>query len=65
MLGKNKESYFNVSLYNKEFSNNQSIFSDSWSTSNTMFLDVPFLLSMKSDASRYLWFDWHSRWSSM
>jgi hypothetical protein len=29
MLGKNKESYFNVSLYNKEFSNNQSIFSDS------------------------------------
>jgi hypothetical protein len=29
MLGKNKESYFNVSLYNKEFSNKQSIFSDS------------------------------------
>lgn len=29
MLGKNKESYFNVSLYNKEFSNNQSVFSDS------------------------------------
>lgn len=65
MLGKNKESYFNVSLYNKEFSNNHSIFLDSWSTINTMFLDVPFLLSMKSDASRYLWFDWHSRWSSM
>ena len=20
---------------------------------------------MKSDASRYLWFDWHSRWSSI
>jgi hypothetical protein len=65
MLGKNKESYFNVSLYNKEFINNQSVFLDSWSNSNTMFLDVPFLLSMKSDASRYLWFDWHSRWSSM
>ena len=65
MLGKNKESYFNVSLYNKEFINNQSVFLDSWSNSNTMFLDIPFLLSMKSDASRYLWFDWHSRWSSM
>jgi hypothetical protein len=22
-------------------------------------------MSMKSDASRYLWFDWHSRWSSI
>jgi len=29
MLGKNKESYFNVSLYNKEFINNQSVFLDS------------------------------------
>jgi hypothetical protein len=29
MLGKNKESYFNVSLYNKDFLSNQSVFLDS------------------------------------
>jgi hypothetical protein len=27
-------------------------------------MDLPFLVSMKSDPSRYLWFDWQSRWSS-
>jgi hypothetical protein len=36
-----------------------------WNSMNTYFADVPFLLSMKSDASRYLWFDWQSRWSSI
>lgn len=57
MLGKNKESYFNPYFYTKELINNHSVFSDSASSMNMVFLDIPFLLSMKSDASRYLWFD--------
>ena len=32
---------------------------------NTNFTYIPFLLSLKSDAARYLWFDWQSRWSSI
>ena len=36
-----------------------------WNSLNTYFIDIPFLLSMKSDPSRYLWFDWQSRWSSI
>jgi hypothetical protein len=32
---------------------------------NSILLDIPFLISEKSDPSRYLWFDWQSRWSSL
>jgi hypothetical protein len=32
---------------------------------NTYFTDIPFLISTQSDSSRYLWFDWHSRWTSL
>jgi hypothetical protein len=32
---------------------------------NIYFSDIPFLISTQSDSSRYLWFDWHSRWSSL
>jgi len=32
---------------------------------NIPFLDIPFLISMKSDASRYLWFDWQAKWSTI
>jgi len=28
-------------------------------------IDLPFLVSKISDPSRYLWFDWQSRWSSI
>jgi len=53
-LGKNKEFFMDTTLYNKEFRNNYSTFLDIWFSINTLFLDIPFLLSMKSDASRYL-----------
>ena len=36
-----------------------------WNSLNVYFADLPFLTSMKSDPSRYLWFDWQSRWSSI
>jgi hypothetical protein len=54
MLAKNKESFFNVNNYKQSLTEN---FTDNmlvWNSMNTYFADVPFLLSMKSDASRYL-----------
>jgi heme/copper-type cytochrome/quinol oxidase subunit 2 len=65
MLGKNKESFFNINLYSKSMKNNLSLYLNVWNSLNTIFIDIPFLLSMKSDASRYFWFDWQSRWSSI
>ena len=65
MLGKNKESFFNINFYNTNVLNNYSTYLNIWNSNNTLFLDIPFLLSMKSDASRYLWFDWQARWTSI
>jgi hypothetical protein len=30
---------------------------------NYQFFNFPFLLSSKSDMSRYLWLDWYTKWS--
>jgi heme/copper-type cytochrome/quinol oxidase subunit 2 len=65
ILKKNKESYYNMNFYTKTFSNNYSDILSIFLSLNTNFTDIPFLLSLKSDASRYLWFDWQSRWSSI
>jgi hypothetical protein len=64
MLSKNKESFFNVQSYNHFRSHNFNILFSIWNSLNSTLLDVPFLVSSKSDPSRYLWFDWSSRWSS-
>ena len=64
-LGKNKDSFYNSMLFNSFFKNNYSTLVEILNTNNYIFADLPFLISMKSDASRYLWFDWHSRWSSI
>jgi hypothetical protein len=42
-----------------------SSFTQALNANNYILFDIPFLLSLKSDASRYLWFDWHSRWTSI
>ena len=65
ILKKNKESFYNINFYNKTFNNNYSELLSVFLSLNTSFTDIPFLLSLKSDAARYLWFDWHSRWSSI
>jgi len=54
MLGKNKESFFSLNTYS---SYNNSNFNNVYTIINSLnipFLDIPFLISMKSDASRYL-----------
>lgn len=65
LLKKHKESFYNSNFYKKTFDNNYSNILNVFLSLNTNFMDIPFLLSLKSDASRYLWFDWQARWSSI
>lgn len=65
LLGKNKETFMATNLYNQFLKLNNSVVSSIANTTSIYFTEIPFLLSMKSDASRYLWFDWQSRWSSL
>jgi hypothetical protein len=57
LLGKNKESFLKVNLYNQSNKLNYSSVSPLFFSNNIYFMDLPFMLSMKSDPSRYLWFD--------
>ena len=64
LLGKNRESYFKINSYKNNFQTYFNNLYDSSSSLNFYFYDFPFLLAMKSDASRYLWLDWFSKWGS-
>jgi hypothetical protein len=57
LLGKNKESFLQTNLYTQTQKLNYSFLSQIFFTNNIYFMDLPFLVSMKSDPSRYLWFD--------
>jgi hypothetical protein len=57
LLGKNKESFLKTNLYNQTQKLNFSDMSSIFFSNNIYFMDLPFLVSMKSDPSRYLWFD--------
>ena len=65
MLAKNKESFFVNQAYNNYYSGSFNSMFTIWNSLNSTLLDIPFLVSTKSDPSRYLWFDWQSRWSSI
>jgi|GEM_PF-6739782 len=54
ILGKNKESFFKVNFFKNNFKKYFNNFYDSSTSLNFYFFDFPFLLAMKSDASRYL-----------
>jgi len=54
LLGKNKENFLKVNFYKNNF---QTYFNNLYSSSSSLnfyFFDFPFLLALKSDASRYL-----------
>jgi hypothetical protein len=53
-LLKNSNTFFNTNFYNTTFKNNYSFLFEVNNANNTIFLDIPFLLSMKSDAARYM-----------
>jgi len=57
LLGKNKESFFELTRYNHTLTDDFSTMYKVWSSMNVYLADLPFLLSMKSDPTRYLWFD--------
>jgi hypothetical protein len=65
LLGKNKENFFHISTFNRNFRSNISNIYSLLNSTNIYFIDLPFLVSMKSDPSRYLWFDWQSKWASI
>jgi len=56
-LSKNTTLFFNTSLYNTTYKNNYSTLLNIITSNNLIFADLPFLVSMKSDSARYLWFD--------
>jgi hypothetical protein len=61
LLGKNKENFFQISTFNRVLRSNISNVYSLLNSTNIYFIDLPFLVSMKSDPSRYLWFDWQSK----
>jgi hypothetical protein len=54
LLGKTKNSFFNVNFFNNETLNIFNTFYSTLSTLNYQFFEFPFLLSTKSDMSRYM-----------
>lgn len=62
LLGKTKENFFKINFYKNSFHKYFNNFYDSSTSLNFYFYDFPFLLALKSDASRYLWFDWFAKW---
>lgn len=62
LLGKTRESFFKINLYKNNFLPFINSNYASYTSLNYYFFDFPFLLAMKSDASRYLWFDWYAKW---
>jgi hypothetical protein len=57
ILGKNKEFFLKINLYNRAPKLNFSNLTPMCYANNIYFIDLPFLMSMKSDPTRYLWFD--------
>jgi hypothetical protein len=57
LLGKSKSSFFTTTVLFSKPLNHLNIFNSLLTSLNFPFYDFPFLLSAKSDQSRYMWFD--------
>jgi hypothetical protein len=53
-LSKNRNSFFDVNLYVPSNNENFSLLSSVYNSLNSTLIDIPFLISAKSDPSRYL-----------
>jgi len=62
LLLKNVSNFFKKATYKSVMKPSFSNFITLDSLLNFYNSDLPFLKSLKSDASRYIWFDWGSRW---
>lgn len=65
LLGKNKDNYFESLFYRGALSTASCNFASIFTGNNVMYTNLPFLLSLKSDAIKYLWFGHQSRWVSL
>jgi hypothetical protein len=54
MLSKNKNSFFDVNLYSQSYSSHFNILYNIYNSLNSTLIDIPFLVSAKSDPSRHL-----------
>jgi hypothetical protein len=54
IISKNKDFFFNTNYYNTVFKNKYNILKGIINPNNIILFDIPFLLSMKSDAARYM-----------
>jgi len=61
LLNKNSSSFFTKATYKDSLLQTYSTYWSLDSLLNFYLSDLPFLKSLKSDASRYIWFDWGSR----
>jgi hypothetical protein len=61
ILGKNNESFFNTTSYKYSVSKLYSGINPVIKSLDVYFANIPFLLSMRSEPGRYIWFDWYSR----
>lgn len=62
LIGKNKNFFLKNNFYKNTFNLIFNDFYDLETSLNYYCFDFPFLLALKSDASRYFWFDWFSKW---
>ena len=65
LLTKNSSYFLTKASYKTSFSKSFSTYWSLDSLLNFYLSDLPFLKSLKSDASRYIWFDWGSRWEKV
>lgn len=64
ILNKNSNKVFLTTTYSiKNLNNNNFYKTYLYNKINNYSFDFPFLISLQSDQSRYIWFDWFSRWS--
>jgi hypothetical protein len=62
LLGKTKNNFFDTNFYALSTLKVLNEFNSTLTALNYHFFEFPFLLSAKSDMSRYMWFDWYAKW---
>lgn len=62
LIGKTHENFFKTNYFKNSFKTNYFYNYESFSSLNYFMFDFPFLIGLKSDASKYFWFDWYAKW---
>lgn len=61
-IGKTHENFFKINYFKNVFKFNYMYNYESFNSLNYFTYDFPFLIGLKSDASKYYWFDWFAKW---